>query len=334
MVVIPSLQNIRKALDFTIDMENYSLHDGDEVECGNIRGCDPFPMLVVSTALRKMRKRSSAQNCRAKNANNSYAKNMRFYTASRIKTGRSLDEDYGNTRYLPITKLSVKDLSLEGINNFEMIQETIERKADQMARVLCQSNSVFKDQVSYILRELIRNIPEHSNADEVWFCAQYWPSYDLVELAILDEGIGIYGSLRNNKSFGYQIGDCETAIQWAVRPGISTAFDGSSRDFMYSDWQNTGYGLYVVKELCIGLGGNMNIASGNKCILFDQDGEYTFDCQLQGTAIGVRLKPSLISWNESLIDTIKRRGEELAKNDKNAFVFASKASGRLHRGSF
>lgn len=334
MIIIPSLQSIVKALSFTIDMETYSLQDGDQVECSNIRGCDPFPMLVVSAALRNVRKKSSAQNCIAKNVNNSYARTMRFYTASRIESGRSLNEDYGNESYLPITRLSIQDLTAEGFNSYQVIQETIEKKTNQMASVLCQSNGAFKDQVSYILRELIRNIPEHSGADKVWFCAQYWPSYDLVDLAILDEGIGIYESLRNNKTFGKQIGDCETAIHWAVKPGISTAFDGDNRDFKYYDWQNTGYGLYVVKELCIGLGGNIIIASGDKGILFNGGGEYSYSCKIHGTAIGVRLKPSLISGNENLIEIIKRRGEEAAKNDKNAYVFASKASGGLHRGSF
>ena len=50
---------------------------------------------------------------------------MRFYKAIGINRGRELDENYGNNYYLPITKLTIKDLREDGIKNLERIQEVI-----------------------------------------------------------------------------------------------------------------------------------------------------------------------------------------------------------------
>ena len=335
MVEVPGLQNIEKAFNFTIRMSNETIPNRTVFRFSNSKGCDPFPMLVVSSAIRYSRRRSGAKNCTAQNVDlNSYGHHMRFYTACGIQTDKTLEEDYGNSRYLPITKISISDLSAEGCKNYQNIQEIINQKACQMASVLCQCEGLIKEQLSYILRELIRNIPEHSGADEIWFCAQYWPSYDFVELAILDEGMGIFNSLHSNKIFGSEINDCETAIDWAVRPGISTSFEEKDRSYKYDDWQNTGYGLYIVKELCKRLGGSLIIASGDIAKEFNSENTKTYKCQLHGTAICVRLHPTQILNSENLIEAIKRQGETEAKSNIHAFVFASKASGNLHRGSF
>lgn len=59
----------------------------------------------------------------------------------------------------------------------EQIQEVIENKAKLMANVLSKGNDPFKKWLKYILTEIMRNIPEHSGADAIWYCSQYWPSY-------------------------------------------------------------------------------------------------------------------------------------------------------------
>ena len=335
MIDVPNLQNIEEVFRFTTKMSNTHLYDNTKFNFSNITGYDPFPMLVVSSVIRNAINTSGAKNCVAKNvATNSYGYYMRFYTACNIQTNKSLDENYGNSRYLPITRICISNLSDEGVKNYLNIQEVIEQKAYQMATVLCQGETLLKEQLSYILRELIRNIPEHSGAKEIWFCAQYWPTYDLVELAILDEGIGIYNSLHGNKSFGSEIKNCGTAIDWAVKPGISTSFEEKDRSYKYNDWQNTGYGLYIVKELCTRLKGDIIIASGDIAKKFNSQGINVYRCHFNGTAIRVRLSPSLIPKSENLIEKIKRQGENEAKLNDHAFVFASKTSGTLHRGSF
>lgn len=68
-----------------------------------------------------------------------------------------------------------------------------------MAAMLCGSDSgaVF-DTLTYSVRELMRNVVEHSEAKQFGICAQYWPTKGRVEVAILDRGIGLRESLKNN----------------------------------------------------------------------------------------------------------------------------------------
>lgn len=55
-----------------------------EVDFNKVKNCDPFPMLVVSTALRNMRKQNKDIPFVARNCNNKYAEYMKFYKACGI----------------------------------------------------------------------------------------------------------------------------------------------------------------------------------------------------------------------------------------------------------
>lgn len=45
--------------------------------------------------------------------------------------------------------------------------------------------------VKYCLREILRNVAEHSQSDHFLVMAQYWPEKCQVEIAVLDRGIGL-----------------------------------------------------------------------------------------------------------------------------------------------
>lgn len=51
----------------------------------------------------------------------------------------------------------------------------------------------------------------------MWVCGQYWPSFELAEIAIADEGIGIYNSITQNHAHEEYITDNEKALQWALK---------------------------------------------------------------------------------------------------------------------
>ena len=50
--------------------------------------------------------------------------------------------------------------------------------------------------VIYCFTEMMRNVFEHSGADRVYVCAQYWPFHQLVEIAISDMGCGIKAAMN------------------------------------------------------------------------------------------------------------------------------------------
>jgi len=329
MIIIPDL-TFHKALKFIKELDGLTIAEDEEFDFSKVHNCDPFPMLVVSAAIRKKRSESIEKTCRAINCQNTYAEHMRFYRAIGIDFGRNLSENYGNSNYLPITKLEISDLRNEGIKNTERIQEVLESKAKLMANVLSRGNDSFKKWLKYVLTEVMRNIPEHSKADAIWYCAQYWPSYDLVELGILDEGVGIRNSLLDNYAYHGTIRDDKEAIGMALSPGISKAFAPGSISLSKDEWANSGFGLFMVSQLCKELDGSFLIASGESAIRINNDVKLAhYPTNFKGTAIQIRIRPSMINNYEVIAKKILKRGEQLAKERGGGFETASKSTKSL-----
>lgn len=328
MVKVSNL-TFSSALDFSASLKNYELEESEVFDFSAVRNSDPFPMLLASTAIRQLRARSTVKKCKAENCNNSYAEHMRFYKAIGINIGHELDENYGNKNYLPITKLDIKDLRNSGIQNLERIQEVIAKKSREMANVLSRGNVSFANWSSYVLTEIMRNIPEHSNANAIWYCAQYWPSYDLVELAILDEGRGIKESLLSNGAYDELVSSDEEALRLALEPGISRTFVPGSRNLSDDEWKNSGFGLYMVSRLCDRLGGSFIIASGNAALRLYNNKNTFSKCFLQGTGIQIRISPSQIHKYREVAEEILREGELSVKGSDTAFSYASKSTRSL-----
>ena len=93
--------------------------------------------------------------------------------------------------------------------------DLIERKSDELAAVLAQGNRELQKMFRYLIREAIRNVPEHAGTNEVWICGQYWHNRDKAEIAILDEGIGVYESLKQNRIHREYVTNNEEALRWA-----------------------------------------------------------------------------------------------------------------------
>lgn len=330
MIYVPDL-TVKNALKFSEEMNNYPLEEGEVFDFSKVHNCDPFPMLVVSSSIRQMRNKPDVQSCKAINCDNGYAEHMRFYTAMGIQQGKGFDENYGNQKYLPITKLNIKELREQGIANLERIQEVIVGKSNLMANVLSQGNISYKKWLSYALTEIMRNIPEHSNAKEIWYCAQYWPSFDLVELAILDEGIGIKASLLSNMAYEGLVRTDKDALRYALKPGISRTFIPGKNNTSTDEWANSGYGLYMVSRTCAALGGSFIILSGDAALKVDEYGikEYPENCHFQGTAIQIRVRLSQMAKYEEVVQKILSDGEEDAGENKKTIKSASKSTKRI-----
>lgn len=95
------------------------------------------------------------------------------------------------------------------------------------------------------MRELIRNVLEHSQSENFWYTGQYQPTKGIVEVAILDEGIGMKKSSMKNRKLS--IKDDEDAIRLAIQAGISKSGVGRvGRD----EYDNSGFGLYMITNFC------------------------------------------------------------------------------------
>ncbi|MBD5095711.1 MAG: hypothetical protein HDT40_01690 [Lachnospiraceae bacterium] len=296
----------------------------------NVHTCDPFPMLIVSNEIRRKSVELKRFGCYARNCSNSYAKHMKFYRACGLKIGDEVETERGNDNYSCITKLSVKELREEGQKTFDVLQEVIEKKAKTMAKIVGQGNEGFIKWLAFVIRELIRNIPEHSKSDIIWYCAQYWPSYDLVELAIMDEGIGIQKSLCKNVNHSHMINSDEDAIKLSLEPGISETIIGNGSLHLRNEWDNSGYGLYMVSEMCAELDASFILASGKSAIKVQKEKgkiiQKKYDTNIHGTAIQIRIRPASTVDYDEIRRQIVSRGEAKAKQNKKAIHVASKSS--------
>lgn len=287
---------------------------------------EPFPMLLVSTAIRQFCKQRnlSEQNMQLIYDNNiySYPCHMGFFRAAGFQEGKVPGEALGSTSYIPLTKINVCDLQTKS-DDFPEQGEIIEQEAKRLANILAQNNVELGKLLQYLIREAMRNIPEHAETNDIWICGQYWQSKNEAEIAILDEGIGVYESLKRNLIYKKYISSNEGALRWALQPGISAAFNPASGKKSNNVWSNSGYGLYIISEICRKTNGWFTFVSGDECIRVYPDETKKYETKFNGTALGIKINISNLSTYQSIIDSIRKEGEIKAKNIKHAFKEAS-----------
>lgn len=158
-------------------------------------------------------------------------KNLRYYyqkeNASYLKTiyfpeGVSeIDKIVSRKTYLPIIRLCLenfqqkKDIThqLSALHTKYLDLLKINIVADQRFLELITNNTF-----GFLLGEMFDNIEEHSNAKNVYLFAQYWAKSNECEICILDDGQGLFGSLKNA---GRNVKNDKDALQKILEIGLS-----------------------------------------------------------------------------------------------------------------
>jgi hypothetical protein len=290
----------------------------------------PFGMLYISNSIVRFRERNQGAKFTAKNCTNSYAGHMGFYQACGFDVGKLPGEANGNTRYLPLTELHISELKEKANKEMVEIEVAIEKKAQELAHILTQdSSSSITEMLIYSIREIFRNVFEHSESDFLFFCAQYMPSKKNAEIAILDNGVGIKRSLSNNPFL--IINDDHEAINLSLMPGVSGKMYKGIKHDANDYWHNSGYGLYGVSRLC-GIGGNFFIASGKAGLRLKPTERKYYETTLKGTAIRMNLCSKDIKHLNAILTKIMKEGDEEAKKIVGVdFIEASTASRMLSK---
>ena len=260
---------------------------------------------------------------------NSYAAYIGFYRALSIPIGKELGEAPGNSQYIPITKIEISQLKEEARNNHTTPTILLEQEAYRLGNIL--SSKVGQEEsgnlIGYSIFEMLRNIIEHSESAYIWFCAQVWPRINDLEVAVVDTGIGIKASIESNKYYHKDLSNVE-AIQFALEPGVSKSYKKRKRSNPFLDedpYANSGFGLYVMHNLCRELG-EFKIVSTGDCLLYRGETVKIKKCDFDGTAIGMRFRISDLSRIPSLRAEIIKTGEELTRSKDYVIKDASTAS--------
>ncbi len=237
---------------------NYELWNGDLdgqicFDFKNVKFLTPSAMLFIAHQIRFLQAiRPSTRLQMSQYKHLGYAGHMGFFACFGASFGKAVGEALGDINYLPITELVTKDfLNSKGNTG---INESIDLESSRLARVLTRLGSGYTyDIVHYALREIMRNVFEHSGSKNLMYCGQYWPSRQRVEIVLADEGMGVADSLRYNPKFkGLSERD---ALHFSCMPGVSGNFRALRGEGPMSVWTNSGYGLYMTSRLCRNVGG-------------------------------------------------------------------------------
>jgi hypothetical protein len=255
---------------------------------------EPFGMLLCAAVLRRFiaERRTADQTPTPEfvavgHQDNSYAAHMGFYQSFGLDYGKAPGQARGSSTYLPITELPISELYKRA--RYGPVGRAIEEEAERLTRILLQQEfGATFEAVSYALCEVIRNVVDHSGAESLWYAAQYWHRRDRVEIALLDQGIGIRKSLRRNPQ--HDVPTDREALLLAIRPGVSGAPPPKEEDmFRHDPWQNTGYGLFVTSMLGAERGA-FAICSGSAYLSLANGWRHIHDCRLPGVALRLVLR--------------------------------------------
>lgn len=280
-VIFPqSLEPISLA-EFANELRDLPEDDEYIFDFGATRRFPPFSMLLLASMLRSFRvARPEAKRLSMNHENHDYAAHFGFFRSFGLKHGNKPGEASGSSRYVPIRDIAVTKVRQEALDRFLEVGDVIEEKAAELARILTQDEiGDLQDTLTYSIREIMRNVVEHSQSETIHVCAQYWPKYHQVEVGIVDDGIGVHAALTSNPA--HESLDEKESLEFALMPGISgNPFAGKGR----GEWNNSGYGLYMTNRICRN-GGHFLICSGGHGIELSQNGKRNFETNFNGTAI-------------------------------------------------
>ncbi len=269
-------------------------------------------MTLLASEIRRFRASRPTTRFRSVNhQDNTYAAHMGFFQAFGLDHGNRPGEAPGNANYLPLTQLNVDGIRGQAADAYEHVGEALDRESGRLARVLTREDEgALVDTLTYSMREILRNVVEHSGSEQLTYCAQYWPTRHRVEISVLDSGMGIRQSLSANPHL--TIESDRSAIQLALMPSISGKMFRGVRRRSNDHWQNSGYGLYMTSRLCRN-GGDFFIASGTAGILLEHGRKIDFRCDLPGTALRLVLDTQRIGNLHERLEQFRTEGYAIAQ---------------------
>lgn len=311
-VKMPQNLSLTNALNFCNRLWNLNDSDKYAFDFVNLEFIEPFTMAYVANELKRFRQTKLESEFVALNhQHKTYAAHMGFFKAFGLDCGNKPGQAAGSSTYLPLTILNVAELKKEAADAYDHVGNVIESKSEDIAKILTrQKEGDLIDTLTFSIREIIRNIVEHSDSEVIEYCAQYWPTKNIVELAILDTGNGIMKGLSTNPHL--IIKDERDALHLAMLPGVSGKMYRGVKKRKDDEWQNSGFGLYMTSRICRN-GGDFFIVSNDKSIFLDSKSKRDIECNYRGTALRLRINTSRISTYSDMLAQYRKEGFEAAK---------------------
>ena len=207
-----------------------------------------------------------------------------------------------------------------------ILGEAVESFAAGEAAGLCPESDGISRLLAYLLRELLRNTPEHAGKTEAEFFCRYLPE-GYYMAGVWDWGRGISGSLAQNPVHRREIEKGREPLSYALQAGISEAFSPGRTNPSEDPWANSGFGFYMMKEICSACGGAFCLCSDGKALLTGADRKEQYEVFSGfGTAAGFVIDGAEILSHPGIIAKTAAEGERQARLTRAAFRKASAPS--------
>lgn len=188
-------------------------------------------------------------------------------------------EEYGRIRE-PFKRRNA--VSFQPVSEFTSASEahTVARDLTETLVATCDTDKFARNAIRICLEELAENVIHHADTPMGGFAAaQGWKRTAMLEIGIVDLGIGIRSSLSKNASYA-DIPDDVTAIEAALRPRVSSTPE-----------RNAGIGLFVTKLLLRENGGILMVRSGDGAVYSGvQDVARSLAVSFSGTLVALRAR--------------------------------------------
>jgi len=272
----------------------------------------PFGTLLIAEKIRELsaNRRAKLLSNRIGDANSireadrgalGYLKFFGFFTYIGVPLGSDYNRPIRRSNYTPINTITIKALTYD--LGKEHWTESIIARCEQIASIV-SANKQVSIELAYCIREIVRNVFEHSESDRCTVMAQLYSSTNIVEISIVDCGIGIVNSLRAELGNGKS--DAEI-LERALLPGISSKHDHE----VIKGWKNSGFGLYILSELGKQYGEFAIVSGGIYLKYYDGNRKSLIDdVAYSGTAIKLRLSLRDVDYFPNQLEGIVRRGED------------------------
>jgi len=316
-IIVPTKLRLTSSIGFAKRLQSLPNAEEYEFDFQGLNWMEPFAMLYLSNEIRKCKSQHKASCfCARGFQNRTYEAHMGFFQAFGLDFGKRPGEAKGSDTYLPVTFLEVNQLEEEAAaEDIKVIGEIIEKRSHKLAEVLTQqSGGALVDTLAYSLREVIRNVVEHSESAKFGYCAQYWPADQRVEIAILDTGIGMRKTISENPYL--QVNNDRDALNLSLMPGVSGKTYKGKRKNPYDAWANSGYGLYVTSRLCSSEG-SFFICSGDTGLLLEGSKRQYLETNFRGTVLRLVLRTDRIKELGRSLRRILKEGDAIAKQFNN-----------------
>jgi len=262
---------------------------------------DPMAMLVLSSEISGLKKNYNIHIINYGHL--SYPSHMGFFKSMGIDFGKSPRREEFKYNYIPIRIIDSKNIketaSKLNIHYGEFLENYF---VPDFLKIL--TNKLTQNVIEilkYCLREIIRNIIEHSDCEKFGICGQFYFQRNQIALAVVDRGIGLKKSLEFNPKL--EILDDKQAIQLALKQGVSGKVYSGMKNKPKGIWANSGYGLYMTSSICQ-MDGEFTIVSGEFGCHFNNNVQNFFRSSYHGTALSMSISLNLNYKLNELLNTI------------------------------